>query len=94
MRKSIAMVGILVVLVGVVSVSAATLMARPVPGPGGGGGPGAQGFTPCPWPPCMAPCVYPAPPQVLCKSPDGTVTRTTFACCCCGGSDNSYKFRR
>jgi hypothetical protein len=94
MRKSIAMVGILVVLVGVVSVSAATLMTRPAPGPGGGGGPDTQGFYPCPWPPCMAPCVYPAPPEVLCKAPDGSVTRTTFACCCCGGSGNSYKFRR
>lgn len=41
----------------------------------------------CPQPSCMAPCVYPAEPEVLCRDVDGTVTETTYTCCCCGGSE-------
>ena len=51
----------------------------------------APGFQACPWPPCMAPCVLGAPPEVTCMSPDGTVTQTTFFCCCCGSGQSSYR---
>jgi hypothetical protein len=49
-------------------------------------------FQRCPWPrTCMAPCLMDAPAQVLCRTPDGKMQRTSFACCCCGSGINSYK---
>jgi len=48
-------------------------------------------FQQCPWPPCAAPCVLGAPPEVLCKGQDGSVSQTTFFCCCCGSGTNQYK---
>ncbi len=51
----------------------------------------AEGFFPCPCPPCMAPCQFPAAPQGECKGPDGSVAVSSFACCCCGGSDNLFR---
>ncbi len=50
-------------------------------------------FTPCPTPPCMAPCVYGAPPEVLCQSADGSTAATTYFCCCCGGGGGSNSFK-
>jgi hypothetical protein len=67
-------------LVGVISMAGMTLLAKP----------GKGGFQACPYPPCMAPCVFGAEPNVLCKAPDGSVVRTTFACCCCGGGGEGY----
>jgi len=40
----------------------------------------------CPVPSCAAPCVYPPPPQVLCKAPGGPAFVTSYACCCCRSS--------
>jgi hypothetical protein len=67
-------------LIGVISMAGMTLLAKPEKG----------GFKPCPYPPCMAPCALGAEPDVLCKTPDGSVVRTTFACCCCGGGGGGY----
>jgi hypothetical protein len=69
-------------LVGVICIAGSTLLAKP--GTGGG-------WTPCPWPPCMAPCVLGAEPDVLCKIDGGKVVKTSWTCCCCGGGGNSYK---
>lgn len=78
---------------------ALTLMAaprvRPLPKPPehrGGGSGGGTSWQACPVPSCMAPCVYPAPPQVLCRDPDGSVAATTYFCCCCGSADG-YSFQ-
>jgi hypothetical protein len=91
----------LLFVVGVVVASGWTLLAGstnptlpghelgPGPGPGSGGN-AKGGFQPCPVPACMAPCVFPPPPQVTCKSGKSTFV-TSFACCCCGGSGNSFK---
>ena len=49
------------------------------------------GFHSCPVPPCLAPCVLGAEPEVLCRFPDGSTEQTTFACCCCGGGENEFK---
>lgn len=50
-------------------------------------------FTQCPTPACMAPCQLGAPPQVLCKSADGTTAETTYFCCCCGGGGGANSYR-
>ena len=55
------------------------------------GEPNGGPFRPCPVPPCAAPCIFGAEPTVRCKSAEGPVVRTTFACCCCGGGGNLYK---
>lgn len=52
------------------------------------------GFKPCPQPACEAPCDDSQTLDVLCKTPDGTIVRTTFECCCCGETQsrvNSYR---
>jgi hypothetical protein len=56
--------------------------------PGGGG----SAFTPCPVPSCMAPCQFPAEPEVICRDDaSGVTSATTWACCCCGGGgENSF----
>jgi hypothetical protein len=41
----------------------------------------------------MAPCLLGAEPQVMCKTADGAVVRTTFTCCCCGGSGSANSFK-
>lgn len=71
-------------LMVVAGAGAMVLVSRPaVANPGG--------FQSCPVPPCLAPCVLGAEPEVLCKFEDGGTDRTTFACCCCGGGGNSFK---
>jgi hypothetical protein len=49
--------------------------------------------TPCPWPPCMAPCVFGVEPTVRCFSPGGPPVETTFACCCCGGGSRGTRYQ-
>ena len=90
---------VILALAGLVIASAATLMAAPPtdfsrkagtrevtrPQP-------YRPYLPCPWPPCAAPCVLGAEPQVICRSADGSVNATTFFCCCCGGGNgNTFK---
>ena len=49
-------------------------------------------FRHCPWPrTCMAPCQMDPPSEVLCRTPEGEVDVTSFACCCCGSGVNSYR---
>jgi hypothetical protein len=79
-RKSLRFTVVLF-LVLAISFGGMTLLAKP------GGG---KGFRPCPWPPCMAPCIPDYEPTVLCKTDNGMVA-TTWACCCCGGGGNHYK---
>jgi len=99
MSKNVFRAARVLVLVALVTISAAVLLAgagrfaepdqagpdetyRTLPEPG---------FQPCPWPPCMAPCQYGVPPEVLCKAANGAVQATTYTCCCCGGAGASYK---
>ncbi|HSR49950.1 MAG TPA: hypothetical protein VLV83_03930 [Acidobacteriota bacterium] len=49
-----------------------------------------DGFKPCPFPPCLAPCVLGADPDVICLTPSGQF-KTTFACCCCGSGGNYFR---
>ena len=48
----------------------------------------------CPKPACEAPCSETAPKDVDCKTPDGKVSDTSFACCCCGGGAGVNKFKK
>jgi len=48
-------------------------------------------FQQCPSPPCMAPCVYGAEPEVQCMTGDGAVSETTYFCCCCGSAGNQFR---
>lgn len=85
MSRTVFRVAVVVLLVGVISSAGLTLLAKS----------GKGGFQACPYPPCMAPCVLGGEPDVLCKMPDGSVQKTTFACCCCGGGGGgSYKWLR
>ncbi len=97
MYRNIARVALLLVIVG----SGLTLVADTNPLTDLSQRPGAeknralpyQPFTPCPTPACMAPCVFGAPPEVLCQSADGSVAETTYFCCCCGGGGGSNSFK-
>ena len=54
----------------------------------------SDGFQPCPYPPCLAPCQFPPPPQVLCRT--GVAREpfvTSFTCCCCGGGGGSNEYQ-
>jgi hypothetical protein len=85
MNRRLVTLALSLLLVGVVAAGSLTLMAKP-------GGAGKGGFQPCPFPPCMAPCIFPAPEEVRCKSAEGEVTVTSYTCCCCGGSGSSFKW--
>jgi hypothetical protein len=71
-------------LVGAICAGGFTLFAKPERSPV---------WFACPFPPCLAPCVLGAEPEVLCKVPGGPPVETTWACCCCGSSGvaNRYK---
>jgi hypothetical protein len=99
MRKNVFRATLAVVLVAVVAVSAAALLAgsRRLEEPDQTEPEGTyrvlpeKPFQQCPSPPCMAPCQYGVPPEVLCKAANGSVQATTYTCCCCGSSGASYK---
>ena len=64
-------------LVGILALSAAALLADPielnrkttVEREKDRTQPIDKPLQPCPWPPCMAPCQFPAPPEVICVQP-------------------------
>jgi hypothetical protein len=85
MKKTVFRVAVSVLLVAAVAAGGMTLLAKP-------DNPRKGGFKPCPFPPCMAPCTFPAPEEVACKMPDGTVEKTSYFCCCCGGGGNYFKW--
>jgi len=78
-------IAVFVLLVTAIGASGFTLLAKPDRP--------SKGWLACPFPPCMAPCVLGAEPQVLCKMSSGPPVPTTWACCCCGsaGSGRRYK---
>ena len=78
MRKKILRMAAVVGLLAVVITSGLTLSSGPVEAKGK--------KLKCPFPPCLAPCVFGVEPTVLCFEPGSKPFETTFACCCCGSS--------
>lgn len=76
-------VSVCVLLLSVIVAGGMTLMAKPD---------GKKGWTKCPVPSCMAPCIPDQGTKILCKGPGGQRFETTWACCCCG-SASGYSWR-
>ncbi len=83
MKKMISRLLFLSLLIGVIAVSVLPAQSKE-----------QSAFTPCPFPPCLAPCAFPPEPEGICKSPDGSTQITSFTCCCCGGGGFGSSFRR
>ena len=100
MSKTVIRTSLILALVGLVALSAALVAGSRRsdelnPGaPGDTFDPQPVRFESCPTPACMAPCVFGAPPEVVCLGSDGSVSATTYFCCCCGGGGGANQYRQ
>jgi hypothetical protein len=84
MNGKILRIAVSVLLVAAICAGGVSLFAKPDR---------SKGWLACPFPPCMAPCVLGAEPQVLCKMSSGPPVPTAWACCCCGGAGSGHRFK-